>query len=299
MARYGTKKVVKRVVSIVLAVAALAGSVFGVVKLSNYLKDDTKKITPTFVVGSIDEESGKPDKEDSKSLYTKDSFKAKGLEVILDFDHNVTYQVFWYDQLGEFAYATEELSKGEKFYAPYAHTARIEVTPQFDVSEDDEDEAKVKWYNVSKYSSQLEIRVDKEQSLKKSDYTKLDLADSMWSVKEGQYFNPVVGEYVTVEDGSSDVRCYEWTNDGTRSAMYVDSFKVREETSAIYGLHVRLVNGESIFYYSSSDTTTDMYDDNDPLPTFETPMIFPKGATVYLWAHFGEATPAETVLCFY
>lgn len=309
MAKLFRKGKMQKIVAIVLGLVSVAGAVFGVVKLSKHLKEETKKITPTYTVGSLDETTGKANKDDKTSLYTKDSFSAKGLEVILDFDANVTYQVFWYDSLGEFAYATEEYSAGAEIYAPYNHTARVEITPVWDNTEEDE-ENEIKWYETVKYSSQLEIRVNKEQSLKKSDYDKFDLSHAMWYQKNDMYFEPSSGEYVDVKEAMGDnysdyppVRCYSWTNDGTRSAMYVDSFTPTENGNGIiYGLHIRLLDGTVFYSYSSEDTSVEVYAKDQELPTFENPMEFPKGATVYLWAHFDvdEAkAESETILCFY
>lgn len=299
----------RRILSMGLAILTIAGAIFGVVKLTQKMKDETKKIRPSYTVGVIDETTGKPDKDAKTSIYTTDSFSAKGLEVALDFDANVTYQVFWYDEQGNFRYCSEELSKGGKFYAPYKHTARIEITPIFDEGVE-EKETKISWLETFKYANQVSIRVDKKQQLEKSDYSKFDLSHAMWYQKDDMYFSPVSGEYVDVKDAMGDnysdyppVRCYSWTNDGTLSAMYVDSFNPAENgQGAIYGLHIRLVDGTSIYYYSSEDSSQEIFSKDKELPTFENPMEFPKGATVYLWAHFDadeEKAESETVLCFY
>ena len=142
----------KKILSIGLAILAAAGAIFGVVKLGQKMKDETKKITPTFAVGALGED-GKYIKDSKSSLYTKDSIEAKGLEVILDFDANITYEVFWYDSQGNFVKSSGDLNNGTSFYAPINHTARIEVTPIWDNDIHEEDRV-INWYEKFEYTKQ-------------------------------------------------------------------------------------------------------------------------------------------------
>ena len=159
------KTVFVTVVIVLLALAALVG-------LNNVLAADTKTINPAFTNGSINE-IGDYVKSDS-SIYTKGFIECKGLETELDFDSNVTYQVFFYDEDKKFVSATEELGVQDRYDIPEtAEYARIVITPDWELinadlelDEDEEPENVINWYDVTKYSSQLKITVARETDKK-------------------------------------------------------------------------------------------------------------------------------------
>ena len=292
MAKLFRKGKVKKVVAIVLGLVSVAGAVFGVSALAKYAKEEQKVIHPTFSVGGLTE-TGLYEETDDK-IYTKDAFEAKGLEIKLDFDSNVTYQVFWYDDLGNFSHCSEEMTTGMRFYAPYNHKARIEVTPIFDETLEEEN-AKISWYETLKYANQIEIRVDKNQKIAKSEYTKVDLSNPMWKKLDGKYIDTGNGEYVT----AVGITSFEFTNsNGIYSSMYVEKYQLMSND---YALHIRLKDGTTYYYYSSTEENNmhPTFALEDDLPTYEKPMAIPKDATVYLWGYFGEAELTETILCFY
>ena len=160
-----TKNTLKTIAMAVLGVGAIVGSA----SLINNMvgaDEDLKTIHPIFEVGGLDETTGKY-VEDDGTIYTKEAFKCQGLEIKLDFDNMVDYQVFFYEEDGDFISATNVLSGNAVLDVPLTSThARIEATPQWsEMGEDYEDEDKqvIKWYNVTKYSSQMEVKVNKEQ----------------------------------------------------------------------------------------------------------------------------------------
>lgn len=163
--KYKTRKTITQVLSIVLVCALGLGAIFGVSALSKKLKEDTKVIHPTFEVGGINAE-GKGDKDMNGSVYTKDSFECKGLEVKLDFDAKITYQVYYYDDLDNYISNSSVYDASASMSVPAeAVYARIVVTPIWD-SDVATDDRVCHWYDVAKYSSQLELSVLREQEYK-------------------------------------------------------------------------------------------------------------------------------------
>lgn len=160
--KFKTRKTISQVLSIILVCALGLGAIFGVSALSKKLKEDTKVIHPTFEVGGINA-AGKGDKDMNGSVYTKDSFECKGLEVKLDFDAKITYQVYYYDDLDNYISNSSVYEASAAMSVPAeAVYARIVVTPIWDEDVKTDDRV-CHWYDVAKYSSQLELSVLREQ----------------------------------------------------------------------------------------------------------------------------------------
>ena len=163
---YKQRKTLKKVLSILLCGLVIFGAVFGVSALSSKLKEDTKVIRPTFSVGGIDI-NGVGNSKSTSSIYTKEAFEAQGLSVKLDFDAYVKYQAFFYDDLDKYISSSEIYSVSSEVALPSGVThVRLVVYPIWDGNVDKEDRV-CHWYDVYKYSKQLEIRVLKEQNNKK------------------------------------------------------------------------------------------------------------------------------------
>ena len=92
---YKAKRTLTQALSIVLVCLTAFGAIMGVSALSKKLSEETKIISPKFEVGGINAQ-GKGDKEMTGSIYTKESFECKGLEIRLDFDASVKYKVYYY-----------------------------------------------------------------------------------------------------------------------------------------------------------------------------------------------------------
>ena len=155
----------KKILSIIMVCVITLGAICGISAISNKLNEDTKIITPTFEVGGLDNVTGKYVETDG-SIYTKESFECQGLTIKLDFDSQVKYQVFYYDELDEYiGECTPEYDESMQLVVPEgAKLARVKVTPVWgaDVKADDR---VVEWYEVLKYSTQLEISVFKDQEV--------------------------------------------------------------------------------------------------------------------------------------
>lgn len=158
--KFKTRKTISQVLSVVLLCALGLTAIFGVSALSKNLKDETKVIYPMFEVGGIGED-GKSNRANN-TIYTESAFACDGLEVKLAFDADVKFQVFYYDELDNFKRSTQVYSASVKLNPEKGLFARIVVYPTWgkDVAKEDRI---CHWYDVYKYSSKLEISVNKEQ----------------------------------------------------------------------------------------------------------------------------------------
>jgi hypothetical protein len=162
MRKFRIKRKTRKFLLGILGIGLIIGAVALIGNLVNKSNDEElKEIHPTFEVGGLTED-GKY-LENKESIYTKKSFECQGLNVKLDFDADVTYQIFFYDELDEFVSKTNVLSVGYNDAIPSgAKLARIVVTPTYSSDVEDEDK-EIKWYEIRNYSKQLTISVNKEQ----------------------------------------------------------------------------------------------------------------------------------------
>jgi uncharacterized protein YcfL len=149
----------KKWILVILGLLTLVGAIFGITNLINK-DDELKVINPTFSLGSLNQ--GGQWVESKSSIYTKDMFASQGLEVTLDFEHNIEYEIYFYDEDGRFIEKTGLMSDtyvNDNLSRMYA---RIVITPKWELI--DTETTEIKWYEISKYSSQLNIKVNKEQN---------------------------------------------------------------------------------------------------------------------------------------
>ena len=115
---------------VVLILAAVGGGTAGIISLVDSDKFDTKNISDlSFGVGGLDS-TGKYMSTD-KSIYTKDAFECQGLSVSLEFDSEISYQIYFYDQNNDFVHTTGKLesafvSDSIPFFAKYARKENVD-----------------------------------------------------------------------------------------------------------------------------------------------------------------------------
>lgn len=160
---YTFKKIAVTLITVLL-IAALAA---GIVSL---FSGKTKTFHPIFSVGGLDLTEGTY-VETTDSIYTKNAFDCIGLNVKVANDANITYRVFFYDDVDSFISVSDELDRGSVPTVPDTATkARIMITPDWDkinADEKDSDEKNenvIKWYEVSKYGNALTISVSRNQA---------------------------------------------------------------------------------------------------------------------------------------
>lgn len=153
-----TKNVIYRVFTIILSMALFAGAIFGIYKLVEKSKEKTKTIHPSFSVGELTETG--EFKESSTSLYSE-RFKCQGLTIEIDFNHSISYSIYFYDKDGKFKSNVE--NSDDDFISTSvpedAIYARIVITPD----KVDNTAVELNWLNKGKYTKQLHITVNKEQ----------------------------------------------------------------------------------------------------------------------------------------
>ena len=280
MARYRRKFrwSLRRIISLVLAVLMIAGAVAGIAALSKKLSDDKKTVHPTFTRGGINATTGLQ-VESNGSLYSE-AFEAKGLEIKLDFNSKISYQVFWYDENDVFNYAEPQLTVNGTFYAPATCKARILITPLWDRIEDDDKE--IAWHEVLKYVNQIKISVDKDQKIDKDAYELYEMTNSIYQVAEGTHYDPDIKGFKE-EEWTTDVNTYYFTN--TRfSSMYIDPLAadIGIDDMTIF---VVLDDDVNCYYYSNYSSVS------RDLPTAENPVYIPKGAEVYIFFNTIQVHP--------
>ena len=158
-----TKNTLKTIALAVVGVGAIVGSVGIINSFVDKSNQDMKDIHPVFEVGGIDE-LGKYEAVEN-SIYTKEAFECQGLEVKVEFDSTINYEVFYYDVNANYLSSTGVQVGNLDCNVPDSAThARIEITPNWEKLEiEKEDEQVVKWYEVTKYAKQLNLRVFKDQ----------------------------------------------------------------------------------------------------------------------------------------
>ena len=271
---YKTRKNISQVLSVVLLCALGFTAIFGVSALSNKLKEETKVIYPTFEVGGIGED-GKGNRDETGSIFNKESFECAGLEVKLDFDARVSYSVFYYDDMDMFISSDLNNTESKACSVPEGAThARIVVTPIWDKDVKTADRV-CHWYDVTKYSSQLEIRVAKDQEpdafLKElKDMAErqetLYLGNGRYNFTSGYFSDPdcpwhMFGEYdatgvdeviIKVKTASLEATV---SYGGVQSAMIIYDKDAKTQTSlATYEYEILHESGK--YSYISLDTTT-------------------------------------------
>lgn len=98
--------------------------------------------------------------ETNSSIYTKDSYDVKyGLRCEVDFDSNINYQIYFYDELDNFMKKSDVFTESQNFdLSEYGNVSkfRIVITPIYD-NNLKSDEKEIKWYQVNKYAKQLKV----------------------------------------------------------------------------------------------------------------------------------------------
>ncbi len=152
---FKSKKNWKSILLITLSCILLVGAIVGIASMFREKEENTKVINPTFAVGGLTEQGGFLDTE--SSIYTKDAFSCKNVDVKITFNNDISYRLFFYDENDDYLSSTYNLRENydETTTPLMARTCRIVITPQND--------DKISWYEINGYAKQIEISVDKEQ----------------------------------------------------------------------------------------------------------------------------------------
>lgn len=157
--RYKRKISVKKIIGMVLVGALLVGILSS---FAAFAKDDSQPAGIIFSRGGLDESTGKYLKT-NQSIYTEKAFRCDGLRIEPDFESDVTYDVYFYDE--DMVLLDKKLGLTEVFDSDFdlAKYARIVIHPTIpkDVSKRD---FEIKRSEIFKIASQLKITVSKDQT---------------------------------------------------------------------------------------------------------------------------------------
>lgn len=144
-------------------VALITGGVLGVVLTAGIIvgvanNKETKDVGGYFSyeIGTLDE-SGEETRGDTSAIRMKNFQKVKGLNVELEKNATVTYEIFYYDKDKNFLESLEQTDDYDESELPggaaTAEYFKIVITPTSD--------AEVSKSEISKYEKQLEVTIDK------------------------------------------------------------------------------------------------------------------------------------------
>ena len=173
-----TKKLLTVILSIALAIGIITAGVF-------LLKPkDTKRIYPTYHIGSIDESGEYVESDDA--IYS-DLFECQGLTIKPDFASNVEYSIYFYYLDETFADVKEDLT--ECFAEPVDESyryARILINP--DKNGKTSEEYKIYFWNILGISNCLEVSVNTNQP-KLSNLAEVKNKNCTWDTESAENWN--------------------------------------------------------------------------------------------------------------
>ena len=271
-----TQNTIKNVVSAVLAIAILLGVASLIGGLTRADDEERVKVHPTFSVGGLNEE-GKYI-EDDGTIYTKEAFECQGLKIDLDFEKTICYEVYFYDENGNFLSSTEKTNENSKPVLPDGAThARIVITPDWELLEvKNTKDRVVKWYEVAKYANQVEIKVNKDQYEYEFVFNEVSLSDSTYFTFDEDCYYMANGTRMESNDYNTYVfvatgKCQFYMESGAEHAQFV------------------IQNGDGFVRYQKTDGTWLEGEEN----TFD----LKKGDKVYVSLRDGYG--AENITYFY
>ena len=160
------KRKFKAIISTFLCLALLGGAVFGISKLLKNDSDTVEIKNSAFAVGALDEEGKYV--ENKQTLYTKEMFRCDGLTVDLAKNCTSIYQIFYYDEDGEFIEATDVFAEDfEGEIASGAVNARVMITPEIPEDKTVED-FKINFFTKNSYLKGITITVNNYQDISES-----------------------------------------------------------------------------------------------------------------------------------
>lgn len=261
-----TKDLITKIASVALVVATVVGigALIGHFVSNKADEDGRVVINPSYEIGGLTA-YGKYE-ETKESIYTKEAFKCDGLNIEPEFDSTITYQVFFYDGLGNFVdssaslegYYTEAIPTGSSY-------ARIVITPKWDKDTKDDDK-KINIFQVNKYAKQLTVKVNSEQR------------------GEAKKFQDTLEEYTEVELSVLGQGIYDMSNlsfsPGSNSPWYFyDVIDVSSTDNILVKVPTELLTAKVVYSSSSMDALV-CYDLTNKTTTFAEKLISSTNYTV-------------------
>lgn len=201
-------KLLKKISLGVVGVASIGAIAFGVSKIVQFCKNDTKTLSLDYSVGALTDE-GKY-QEDECKLYTKKAFACEGLRVTFDFDAEVNGQFYFYDINDKYLSKSDVITEGSSVSVPLNGAyARAVVIPTND------EDGSISFTEKYKYGSQMQVKVDKNaESNINNKFRNLNgnvfqLVDTigelsfkrfcLWNAEESKFYKPqYADDFVTI-----------------------------------------------------------------------------------------------------
>lgn len=147
--------------AVALATLVTAGAIAGIVALVNNGEEDDglKKVSVAYEIGGLTDDGAY--EKSNYTLYTKDGFDC-GVRVYadIDFDANITYQLFYYGKNDVFIEATDvQTGDYDETVPDGAITCRVEITPVWDDDVKEEDKV-IGWFDKGGYTDQLKLKIE-------------------------------------------------------------------------------------------------------------------------------------------
>lgn len=202
------KNLLKKISLGAVGVASIGAIAFGVSKIVQFCKNDTKTLSLDYSVGALTDE-GKY-QEDECKLYTKKAFACEGLRVTFDFDAEVNGQFYFYDINDKYLSKSNVVTEGSSVSVPLNGAyARAVVIPTND------EDGSISFTEKYKYGSQMQVKVDKNaESNINNKFRNLNgnvfqLVDTigelsfkrfcLWNAEESKFYKPqYADDFVTI-----------------------------------------------------------------------------------------------------
>lgn len=203
--------------------------------------------TTKYSIGGLDSKGNYMSTD--KSIFTKKAFECQGLNVTPNFDTDVSYQIYFYDQDNKFVHTTGSLTgafvqDSVPFFAKYA---RIVITPK--------DDNKVTIFEVTKYAKQIKTTIYREQGFKNytEDLFEVEFTDSALSSTDGSVVSSeglVVCKYINVVPYRESMIFRNLSSVGDLKLFAYDSAKNYVGYSVIKDIATCFTSSEGVLYYS-------------------------------------------------
>lgn len=202
------KNLLKKISLGAVGVASIGAIAFGVSKIVQFCKNDSKTLSLDYSVGALTDE-GKY-QEDECKLYTKKAFACEGLRVTFDFDAEVNGQFYFYDINDKYLSKSDVITEGSSVSVPLNGAyARAVVIPTND------EDSSISFTEKYKYGSQMQVKVDKNaESNINNKFRNLNgnvfqLVDTigelsfkrfcLWNAEESKFYKPqYADDFVTI-----------------------------------------------------------------------------------------------------
>lgn len=202
------KNLLKKISLGAVGVASIGAIAFGVSKIVQFCKNDSKTLSLDYSVGALTDE-GKY-QEDECKLYTKKAFACEGLRVTFDFDAEVNGQFYFYDINDKYLSKSDVITEGSSVSVPLNGAyARAVVIPTND------EDGSISFTEKYKYGSQMQVKVDKNaESNINNKFRNLNgnvfqLVDTigelsfkrfcLWNAEESKFYKPqYADDFVTI-----------------------------------------------------------------------------------------------------